>query len=127
MNRIIVSVLGATIFILAAVVILTCEKKENEQNNNEIDLSLVVQKEELLIRKQNGQESLKPVVELKTHYDSANLDKKVRDMAQKLGLDESNYRMFVRQEPDQSQIYRQIGMFVIVDPSGEEYFLPDEI
>ncbi|MCA9508023.1 MAG: hypothetical protein KC505_06365 [Myxococcales bacterium] len=69
------------------------------------------------------QDPAKPI----THYNSEALDNAVREEAKKFGKDPSTYRKFVRTEADGTEIYRMIGMFVIVHPMNEESFLPDEI
>lgn len=62
-----------------------------------------------------------------THYDSVGLDNKVRQQAQHLGVDPKTYRMPVREDPDHTKIYRMLGMHVIVNPNGEEVYVPDEL
>lgn len=55
------------------------------------------------------------------------LDKLVLKEAKRLGKDAKSYRMLIKQEPDGGKIYRQMGMFIIVNPNGKEAYLPDEI
>lgn len=66
-------------------------------------------------------------VGLPTQYDVKSLDEKVRIEAKNFGKDEKSYRMLLRTDPDGAKIYRMIGMHVIVNPHGEEVFLPDEL
>jgi len=68
----------------------------------------------------------KPVEPVR-HYDSKKLDDEVREEAIKMGKDPATYRRLVRQEPDGTKIYRQIGMHVIVSPNSEPVYLPDEL
>lgn len=62
-----------------------------------------------------------------TQFDSKALDEKVIEEAKKFNADPKEYRMFIRQDPNGTKIYRMLGKHVIVHPNGEEYFLPDEI
>lgn len=62
-----------------------------------------------------------------TQYDSEKLDARVREMAALYKENIKTFRMPLRTEPDGTQIYRMIGMHVIVNPQGDEVFLPDEI
>lgn len=62
-----------------------------------------------------------------TQWDSKALDDKVTEQAKLLGKDPKTYRMLTRTDPDGAKIYRMLGMFVIVNPNGEESFLPDEL
>lgn len=55
------------------------------------------------------------------------LDARVREMAAKFGVDPKDYRLFVREEPRGGKIYRMLGMYVIVNPNGEEVYLPDHL
>ncbi len=70
-----------------------------------------------------AKESEKPI----TQYDSEKLDKEVRELALKLGEDPKTFRMLIRTGEDGTKIYRMIGMHVIVNPQGDEVFLPDEL
>jgi hypothetical protein len=72
---------------------------------------------------QTNPSDLKPV----THYDSKILDKRVQERAKLEGRDPETYRMLIRTEADATKIYRMLGMHVIVNPNGEEVYLPDEI
>lgn len=62
-----------------------------------------------------------------THYDSKKLDAEVIDEANKLGEDPKTYRKLVRTEADGTKIYRMVGLYIIVNPNGDEAYLPDEI
>jgi len=62
-----------------------------------------------------------------TQYDTKALDDKVIEQAKLMKEDPKFYRMHVRTEADGTKIYRMLGMHVIVNPNGEEVFLPDEI
>jgi hypothetical protein len=62
-----------------------------------------------------------------THFDVKALDDKVREEARKAKIPPEKYRMLVKSDGDGVQVYRMIGMHVIVAPDGEETFLPDEI
>jgi len=56
------------------------------------------------------------------------LDEKVIEEAKKIiGQDPKKYRMFYRDNPVGQEVYRMVGMFVIINPNGEEFYLPDEI
>jgi hypothetical protein len=68
-------------------------------------------------------ESQKPV----RQYDSEKLDKEVSELALKLKENPKTFRMLIRTGEDGTKIYRMIGMHVIVNPQGDEVFLPDEI
>jgi diadenosine tetraphosphate (Ap4A) HIT family hydrolase len=60
-------------------------------------------------------------------YDSEKLDKEVSELALKLKENPKTFRMLIRTGEDGTKIYRMIGMHVIVNPQGDEVFLPDEI
>ncbi|OPZ21328.1 MAG: hypothetical protein BWZ03_00792 [bacterium ADurb.BinA186] len=62
-----------------------------------------------------------------TQFDSEKLDARVREMAALLKEDVKTFRLLIRTEDDGTKIYRMIGMHVIVNPQGDEVFLPDEI
>lgn len=62
-----------------------------------------------------------------THYNSKELDDRVREMAKKLNVDPNTYRMPVGDDGKGTKIFRMIGMHVMVGPDGEEAFLPDEL
>lgn len=62
-----------------------------------------------------------------SHYNSKELDDRVREMAQKLNVDPNTYRMPVGDDGRGTKIFRMIGMHVMVGADGEETFLPDEL
>lgn len=62
-----------------------------------------------------------------TQYDSKALDEKVRIAAKKANQDVTKFRLLVRSDHDGAEVYRMLGMHVIVSPMGEETYLPDEI
>jgi hypothetical protein len=65
-----------------------------------------------------------------THYETKALDDRVRERAKSDKADPNTYRMPVSYQMNNdtgTQIYRMIGMHVIVNPDGTEVFLPDEI
>jgi hypothetical protein len=61
------------------------------------------------------------------HYEVQKLDDRLRAQAKSFGFDPKTYRMPIRTETDGTNIYRVIGMHIIVNPSGEEVYLPDSI
>lgn len=62
-----------------------------------------------------------------TQFDSKALDQNVIDMAHRFHVEPSTYRLLVREGSDGTKVYRMLGMHVIVSPTGEEVFLPDEL
>jgi len=60
-------------------------------------------------------------------YNIIELDQKIIDTAKNLNQDPTTFRILVKSDPRGGAVYRQLGMFVIVNPNGEEVFLPDEI
>ncbi len=42
-------------------------------------------------------------------------------------IDPKKHRIPVRENPDMSKVYRELGMFVIVGPLGDTVYLPEEI
>lgn len=60
-------------------------------------------------------------------YDSASLDRLVVEDAQRLDQDPMFHRLLRRTDPDGTKVFRMVGMHVMVNPDGEEVFLPDEL
>lgn len=60
-------------------------------------------------------------------YDTAALDAEVITAAKRAGKDPQTYRKLVRRDPDNTEVYRAIGMHIVVTSMGEEYFIPDEL
>jgi hypothetical protein len=131
-KKIIILGLGALIGIISCSFLKKNEQqRESEVSNavaNQIAGSSIVTAQPPEPKQDNPEASApshqKPVV---THYDTKKLDAEVREEALRMGKDPARYRKIVREEPDGTKIYRQIGMHVIVSPNQEEVFLPDEI
>lgn len=67
---------------------------------------------------------------LTTHYDTKALDDRVRARAKELNVDPNTFRLFIAYDHNSgrgAEVYRMIGMHVIVNPDGSEVYLPDEI
>lgn len=67
---------------------------------------------------------------LTTHYDTKALDDRVRARAKELNVDPNTFRLPIAYDHNSNrdtQVYRMIGMHVIVNPDGSEVYLPDEI
>ena len=60
-------------------------------------------------------------------HDAVMLDERLTREALRQKKDPQSYRMFVEQQADGTQIYRELGMYIIVNPNGEEVYLPEEI
>jgi hypothetical protein len=82
----------------------------------------------------NASKPEEPVKEPKpvrtTHYDTKALDDRVRAKAKAANADPNTFRMPITYQLNNdtgTEIYRMIGMHVIVNPDGTEVFLPDEI
>lgn len=100
------------------------EQKSEMKDEKLKDLrSSTEKKSEIVDPQVDGPEPQKPI----TQYDTMELDKQVIIEAVKLGQDPKTYRKPVHTEADGTQIYRMIGSHVIVNPKGEEVFLPDEL
>jgi hypothetical protein len=67
---------------------------------------------------------------LTTHYDTKALDDRVRARAKELNVDPNTFRLPIAYDHNSgrgAEVYRMIGMHVIVNPDGSEVYLPDEI
>lgn len=60
-------------------------------------------------------------------HDAVILDERLTQEALRQKKDPKSYRMLVEQQADGTQIYRELGMYIIVNPNGEEVYLPEEI
>ena len=103
----------------------TATEGQSRQNNGDIAL-VGAQDPKAEPKKSTEETKLSNSVQV-TQYDGQALDKQVKEEAAIFGKDEKHYRMLLRTEADGTKIYRMIGMHVIVNPNGEEAYLPDEL
>jgi hypothetical protein len=116
--------------IIALFTLSHCSKNQTTENifNQRAD-SLSLPHETPSTHEQERPKEPKPIKDAKpvTQFDSIALDAQVIKVAKEQNRDPKKFRLIIRKDPDNTIIYRSLGMHIIVSPNGEEFYLPDEI